>query len=127
MTCQDWRDAAPEEVAVLMAAERRRWMERLRWDTASSFAIVEQGRQSGVVPGWIARNHQGVAEGWIYYILHDGSLQIGGLTAARPAVARCLIDAVMRSAEADLARRLSCFVFPEGPSSRAHSSASALP
>jgi ribosomal protein S18 acetylase RimI-like enzyme len=68
------------------------------------------------VPGWIARDAQGVAEGWTYYILHDGTLQIGGLVASRPAVVRRLIDAILTSTEADLARRLSCFVFPEGPS-----------
>jgi ribosomal protein S18 acetylase RimI-like enzyme len=116
MTCQDWRDAAAEDVAALVAAEKRRWFETLRWDATPAFDIVEQGRRSGVVPGWIVRNASGAAEGWTYYLLHDGTLQIGGLTAARPAVARQLIDATLRSAEADLARRLSCFVFPESRS-----------
>ena len=116
MTCQDWRDVTPGEVAALMDAERRRWLETLRWDMTAPFAIVEQGRRAGHVPGWIARDARGAAEGWTYYILHDGTLQIGGIVASRPAVVRRLIDAIMRSTEADLARRLSCFVFPEGPS-----------
>ena len=116
MTCQDWRDAAADEVAALFDAERRRWIDTLRWDTTPSIAIVEQGRTSGVVPGWIARDSSGAIEGWTYYLLFDGALQIGGLTAARPAVARRLIDAVMQSAEANLARRLSCFVYPDSPS-----------
>jgi ribosomal protein S18 acetylase RimI-like enzyme len=83
---------------------------------APSFAIVEEGRLHGHVPGWIARADDGTVDGWTYYILHDGMLQIGGLTASRPAVVRRLVDAIMTSAEADLARRLSCFVFPQGPS-----------
>lgn len=116
MICQDWRDASAEDVAGLVAAERRRWLDALKWDTAPSFAIVEQGRRAGAVPGWIVRNASGAIEGWTYYVLHDGALQIGGVTASRPAVARQLIDAVMRSTEADLARRLTCFVFPESRS-----------
>jgi ribosomal protein S18 acetylase RimI-like enzyme len=116
VTCQDWRDASAQDVASLLDAERRRWIDTLKWDPAPSLAIVEQGRRAGAVPGWIARNPAGGVEGWTYYILHDGSLQIGGVTASRPAVARQLIDAVMRSTEADLARRLSCFVFPESRS-----------
>ena len=116
MICQDWRDAAADEVAALFNAERRRWIDTLKWDTTPSIAIVEQGRTSGVVPGWIARDSSGAIEGWTYYLLFDGALQIGGLTAARPAVARRLIDAVMQSAEANLARRLSCFVYPDSPS-----------
>ena len=116
MICQDWRDVAPGEIAALMTAERRRWIETLRWDMTASFEIVEQGRRAGHVPGWIARDARGAAEGWTYYILHDGTLQIGGIVASRPAVVRRLVDAILHSTEADLARRLSCFVFPEGPS-----------
>jgi ribosomal protein S18 acetylase RimI-like enzyme len=116
MTCQDWRDAPAAEVDTLYAAERRRWIDELKWDAAASFAIVEQGRRQGAVPGWIARNAAGAIEGWTYYVLHDGALQIGGVTASRPAVARLLLDAVLHSTEADLARRLSCFVFPQGRS-----------
>jgi ribosomal protein S18 acetylase RimI-like enzyme len=116
MTCQDWRDAPASDVASLFDAERRRWLDALKWDTAPSLAIVEQGRRAGAVPGWIVRGPDGGVEGWTYYVLHDGSLQIGGVTASRPAVARQLIDAVMHSTEADLARRLSCFVFPESRS-----------
>jgi ribosomal protein S18 acetylase RimI-like enzyme len=116
ITCDDWRDVAPGEIATLMEIERRRWIDALRWDMTASFAIIEQGRRAGHVPGWIARDARGVAHGWSYYILHDGTLQIGGVVATRPAVARRLIDAIMHSTEADLARRVSCFLFPEGPS-----------
>jgi ribosomal protein S18 acetylase RimI-like enzyme len=116
MTCQDWRDAPAQDIAPLVETERRRWLDALKWDTASSFAIVEQGRRAGSVPGWLVRSTDGAIEGWTYYVLHDGALQIGGVTASRPAVARQLIDAVMHSTEADLARRLTCFVFPESRS-----------
>jgi ribosomal protein S18 acetylase RimI-like enzyme len=116
MTCQDWRDAPTHDIAALVDTERRRWLDALKWDTAASFAIVEQGRRAGAVPGWLVRGTDGAIEGWTYYVLHDGALQIGGVTASRPAVARQLIDAVMHSTEADLARRLTCFVFPESRS-----------
>lgn len=116
LTCEDWRDVAPGAIAALMDAERRRWLETLRWDMTASFQIIEQGRRAGHVPGWIVRDADGVDQGWTYYILHDGMLQIGGIVASRPVVARRLIDAILQSTEADLARRLSCFLFPESPS-----------
>ena len=116
MICTDWRDAPASEISRLFHAEGQRWLEVLDWNAAASFAIVEEGRRNGVVPGWIARNTDGRPLGWTYYILQDGALQIGGVAASRPAVVRRLIASVMGSAEASLARRLSCFVLPEGPS-----------
>ena len=87
MTCQDWRDAPTHDIAALVDTERRRWLDAHKWDTAASFAIVEQGRRAGAVPGWLVRGTDGAIEGWTYYVLHDGALQIGGVTASRPAVA----------------------------------------
>jgi ribosomal protein S18 acetylase RimI-like enzyme len=113
MTCHDWRDAPADEIASLFAAERRRWLDRLHWDTADSWSIVETGRTAGHVPGWILRDEDGKTLGWTYYLLHDGSLQIGGLSASRPALARRLLDAVLTSPEAALARSLSCWLLPE--------------
>jgi ribosomal protein S18 acetylase RimI-like enzyme len=114
MICQEWRDAGDTEVAALFEAERRRWLDVLRWDTLDSWAVVETGRLAGHVAGWIARDGDGRPQGWTFYLLQDGALQIGGLTARRASVARLLLDAILSSPEADLARTLSCFLFPAG-------------
>jgi ribosomal protein S18 acetylase RimI-like enzyme len=112
VSCQDWRDASPDEVAPLYAAERHRWLAELAWDPADLFDIVERGRLAGHVAGWISFDQDDRAVGWTFYILHNGLLQIGGLVGERPAVVRRLLDAVLASPEASVARGLSCFVYP---------------
>lgn len=112
MTCQDWRDASPDEVAPLYAAERERWLTELAWDPAELLDVVERGRLAGHVAGWIAFDQEDRPSGWTFYILHNGVLQIGGLVGERPSVIRRLLDAVLASPEASVARGLSCFVFP---------------
>jgi ribosomal protein S18 acetylase RimI-like enzyme len=111
--CTDWRDALPEEVARLYALERARWVTDLAWDPSELFVTVEQGRLAGHVAGWIACDRERVT-GWTFYILHDNVLQIGALVGERPSVIRRLLDAVLASPEAVVARSLSCFVYPNG-------------
>jgi ribosomal protein S18 acetylase RimI-like enzyme len=113
VTCTDWRDASDADVSRLYAAEGERWQRELAWDPAAVFATVEQGRTGGHVAGWIARDDEGRVAGWTFYLLHDGTLQIGGLVASRPSVARRLLDAILDSPEAAVARGLSCFLFPD--------------
>jgi len=111
--CTDWRDVLPEEVARLYELERARWIADLAWDPSELFATVEQGRLAGHVAGWIACDRERVT-GWTFYILHDNVLQIGALVGERPSVIRRLLDAVLASPEAAVARSLSCFVYPNG-------------
>jgi ribosomal protein S18 acetylase RimI-like enzyme len=99
-------------VAPLYAAERARWLDDLAWDQAELLDVVERGRLSGHVAGWIAYDQEDRVVGWTFYILHDGVLQIGGLVGERPSVVRRLLDAVLASPEASVARGLSCFVYP---------------
>ena len=113
MILSDWRDAPAADVADLYRVEHERWQAELAWDTDDSWAIVEAGRVAGHVAGWIARNGDGTVLGWTFYILHDLTLQIGGLIAQRPSVARALLDAVLGGPEASMARSLSCFIFPD--------------
>ncbi len=115
MTVEDWRDADPASVAALYAAEQDRWRADLGWDTEASWAIVEEGRARGHVPGFLLRDRDGRVLGWTYYICHNGSLQIGGLTGARAAAVRALLDRVLDSPEASLASSVSAFVFPAPP------------
>ena len=112
MPLEDWRDADAMVVDDLYAQERRRWLDDLSWDTPAAWAIVEEGRARGTVPGWILRDSRGVVRGWAYYVLFDGELQIGGLTAKRAIDFRELVDGVLASPEASLATTLSCFVYP---------------
>ena len=115
---EDWRDADPSTVERLFAREVARWEDTLGWDTRATWAIVDQGRRRGHVPGWILNGPDGEVRGWTFYILHDSDLQIGGLTADRATDVRLLLDRVLDSPEASLATTISAFVFPAPPSLR---------
>ncbi|MCX6537723.1 MAG: GNAT family N-acetyltransferase [Acidobacteria bacterium] len=112
MTLDDWRDANSTLVAGLYEDEQRRWQRELAWDTCTSWAIVEAGRQRGDVLGWILRDQTGEVRGWTYYVLFEGELQIGALSADRAIDVRELLDGVLGSPEASLASSISCFVYP---------------
>jgi ribosomal protein S18 acetylase RimI-like enzyme len=113
---EDWRDADPDVVQALYAREQERWRRDLGWDTEGSWAIVEAGRTLGHVPGWILRDEEGTVLGWTFYVVHEGELQIGGLTADRAVDLRLLLDRVLGSPEASLAGAMSGFIFPAVPS-----------
>jgi ribosomal protein S18 acetylase RimI-like enzyme len=116
VTLEDWRDAEPDLVQALYARERERWQRDLGWDTEASWQIVEAGRTLGHVPGWILRDADGSVLGWTFYVLHEGEVQIGGLTAERAVDLRRLLDRVLDSPEALLATSMSGFIFPAVPS-----------
>ncbi len=116
MIVEDWRDAEPAVVGNLFETEAARWDRSLEWDSRASWAIVEDGRRRGNVSGWILRSGTGEVHGWTYYLLHDGELQIGGLTATRSSDYRLLLDRVLDSPEASRAAWVSAFVFPALPS-----------
>jgi len=113
---EDWRDADAVTIEALYAAERARWQEDLAWDSGLAWATVEAGRQRGTVCGWILRDGAGRVHGWTYYLLFEGELQIGALTAERAVDIRDLLDHVIDSPEASLASTISCFVYPAQPS-----------
>ena len=112
MICLDWRDEAPEVLVPLYAAERRRWAQQLGWDLGPSLRLVEQARVAGDVPGLVLRDSRGVPAGWAYYILSQGSVQIGALNATTAGGLRLLLDRIFRSPEAHVAQELSCFLYP---------------
>ena len=90
----------------------RRWHGDLGWDTAASWAIVEEGRRHGHVHGAVLRGAAGDVLGWTFYILNARELQIGGLVADDEPAVRRLLDYVLESRECRLARSVSCHLFP---------------
>ena len=113
MLIEDWRQSADAEVGQLLAAEDERWESRLSWDSSSALAIAESARRAGLLPGFVARE-AGLIVGWTYFLAHDGIVRIGSLAGSRSDVVRALLDAVIESPEASIARRLQCFTFPDG-------------
>ena len=89
MTFEDWRDADAAVVRDSLRSKKSGGGTTLGWDTDASWAIVEEGRRRGNVPGWILRSPSGDVCGWTYYLLFDGELQIGGLIAERATDLRC--------------------------------------
>lgn len=116
MMFEDWRDADAADVVGLYDDERRRWMTALGWDLAPSWAIVEEARRSGRVPGLLARDREKRVVGWTFYVLYEGVLQIGGLVGESAAAVRGLLDRAIQSPEGQFARGFTGFLFPASPS-----------
>ncbi len=112
IVCDDWRDLSPVAAATLLAQERQRWIDALQWDPADNFAQLEAGRAAGRVPGFVARRGSQPV-GWTFFILHQATLQVGALNGASAGIVRLLLERVLDTPEADMARRLSCFLFPD--------------
>ncbi|HEY3380282.1 MAG TPA: GNAT family N-acetyltransferase [Vicinamibacterales bacterium] len=116
MIFEDWRDTDAAEFERLYEAECERYRTQLSWDLAPSCVIVEEARRAGRLPGLVVRNTEGRAVGWTYFVVHEGTLQLGTLVADSAARLRELLDRVMQSPEARFARSLSSFLFPISPS-----------
>lgn len=112
ITLDDWRHAPADIVASLYEEECARWHGSLGWDYHPTCSLIENARQSGRLPGFLARDADGEIAGWAYYLLHHDMLQIGNLVTRREVVARALLDAIACGPDARHARRLSCFLFP---------------
>lgn len=113
---EEWRNLPAAETARLYARERARWLEALHWESTPSWAIVEAAREAGQLPGFVARAAGDELQGWTFFLVRGGTLQVGALVGDRADIVRGLLDAVLASPEADLARRYQCFVFPESGS-----------
>jgi ribosomal protein S18 acetylase RimI-like enzyme len=119
MTCEDWRDASPDELTPLFDAERLRWHRELSWDLEPALQVVRQARIAGHLPGVLVRDREGLPIGWAFYVLGQGVLQIGALVGTTAASLRLMLDRVFRSPESQMAQELSCFLFPGSSSVRA--------
>jgi ribosomal protein S18 acetylase RimI-like enzyme len=117
MTCTDWRDAPADMLTPLLAAERQRWIQHLWWDLRPSLDSIERARTAGELPGLIVCNRRtGEPLAWSFYVLAHGVLQIGALAGATAGAVRMMLEEICVSAEAQLARGLSCFLFPTSAS-----------
>jgi ribosomal protein S18 acetylase RimI-like enzyme len=117
MICADWRDAPADVLAPLLAAEHQRWDQHLAWDLRPSLEVIERARAAGELPGFIVSNRRtGEPLAWSFYVLAHGILQIGALAGTTAGAVRMLLEEICVSAEARLARGLSCFVFPASAS-----------
>jgi ribosomal protein S18 acetylase RimI-like enzyme len=109
---ENWQAVPAGQLAPAYEAECLRWETAMGWDFAPSCRIVEEGRQDGRVPGFVARDMDDRLAGWCFYVLHDGLLQIGGLAGDRPEVLGGLIRAMLATPHAAAARGATCFLFP---------------
>ena len=118
MRVEDWRTADQDELVPLYALERLRWLKGLAWETSPTWAMAEQGRRNGVLPGFIAREPSGRIAGWSFFSVERGSVHIGAVDSDRAEVVRDLIDQVLEAPEAAYAKRFRAFLFPRSPAVR---------
>lgn len=113
MTIRDWRGVDPAVVGELYERERRHWRDALDWDTAWTWATVEQARAARTLPGLVALDAAGRVEGWTFFIAERGTLHIGALVAESSAVTAALLDAALGCAGDEDAA--ACFILSRAP------------
>lgn len=99
MSVRDWRSLTRLEMEPWYRAEQAWWSEELAWDTSPNWAIVEQARAAGTLPGFVLYDGA-AAVGWSFFLVHRSTLQIGALTARTPDAATSLLDAILETPEA---------------------------
>jgi ribosomal protein S18 acetylase RimI-like enzyme len=115
MRLEDWREWPADRLAPLFDRQRQRWRQDLGWDATAMFALLEDARAGGQLPGLVASDDHGAVVGWCCASAQDGTLFIGALHGDRADVVRALLDGVLATPEASCAKSYRCFLFPEGP------------
>ena len=110
-----WHAIDEAEMAAVYHAEAARWRDGLAWETDATWAVVEQSRQRGVVPGFVARDLDGRICGWSFHLQHRQTLQIGAVNATSCDATHALVDAVLDSPEARRATRAMAFTLAGAP------------
>ena len=113
--CLPWADAPSAAMAAVFAAEAARWRDRLAWETAPLWPVLEHARLTRTLPGLVLRDAGGAITGWTYAAVRDGELLCGALSAPDSAGTAQLLDSVLALPEAATATRLVCFAFTEAP------------
>jgi ribosomal protein S18 acetylase RimI-like enzyme len=110
-----WHTIPAAEMAPVYRAETTRWREGLAWETAATWDLVEQSRQRGLVPGFVARDSDGTICGWSFHLRHRDTLQIGAVCAATSNVTAALVAAVLDSSEAHSSSHAMVFALAGAP------------
>jgi len=111
----DWRTAPAAEILPLWVWETSRWRTLLDWDARRTWAVAEQARQAGSLPGVILSGPDRRIAGWSYFLRHGETLQIGALHATSVPETDRLLDAVLDSPEARQAGQTMLFAFAAAP------------
>ncbi len=115
LRCESWTTAGADEMAAVFAAEAVRWRQRLDWDTATLWPVLEQARAAGALPGLVLRDGAGRITGWTYAAVRDGELLCGALSATDAAGTALLTDGLLAWPAAATAARLVCFAYTDAP------------
>lgn len=111
----DWRDLPSRSFDEAWARERQRWCEVLSWDAADTVAQIEDHRRAGRLPG-LAAVESGVLQGWMFFLVHGGTLQVGGCTASSRHVTQAFVDTLLeQEAARTAARGILLFGFMDAP------------
>lgn len=112
MILSDWRDADAALMQACYAREQQSWQEDLGWDTAWTWATVEEARRGHGLPGVLARADDGALLGWGFAMADAGRLHIGGLVASSASVTSAILDWLLAAVPAQAA---ACFVRDRAP------------
>ena len=115
MNARDWRTVSSAGIAPLYQSEIARWDAVLHWDTRANWRLVEAARAAGTLPGVVVHDASGAVEGWAFYLLHHGELQVGALVCRSPAATGAVLDAILTSPEAATASSVTLFTFSGAP------------
>lgn len=101
MSLFDWRDVDAALLTPVWAEQTARWSQRLFWDAQLNWTQVEAERRAGRLPGMVLLEGRHVAA-WSFFLVHQGTLQIGGFESSSSAATRTLLDAVLQAASPEL-------------------------
>lgn len=97
----DWRDVDAALLSDTWAEQRARWSQRLFWDTDHNWAQVEAERLAGRLPGMVLLEGRDVAA-WAFFLVHQGTLQIGAFESSSSSATRMLLDGVLQAVDPEL-------------------------
>jgi ribosomal protein S18 acetylase RimI-like enzyme len=110
MILRDWRGADPAVVRDCYERERAHWRDALGWDTAWTWATVEQARVANGLPGVLALNRFDRVRGWAFYVVDRATLHVGGLVAEDAETTAAIVDMMLQAGDEARVRADACFI-----------------
>lgn len=115
MRLADWREPSLDGFSGIWHGLSQRWAQRLSWDSTGMWLNIDAQRRSGLLPGLVALDGDRIA-GWTFFVLHQGTLQIGGIEAESGAITRLLLDGLLAVADPSVAPSgAMLFAFSDAP------------